>query len=51
MVETKFPKFEWGTVCDQNAGHTQSEWGIKNEKPKNNVIVAYTVVWDKNQRA
>jgi hypothetical protein len=50
MVETKFPKFEWETVCEQNVGHTQNEWGIKKEKSRN-IIIAYTVVWDKNQRA
>jgi hypothetical protein len=47
MVETKFPKLNWGTVCEQNSGHTQNEWGVKKEKPKKITIVAYTVVWDK----
>jgi hypothetical protein len=46
MVETKFPKFEWGTICEKNSGHTQSEWGTE-QKQKNNKIIAYTVVWEK----
>jgi hypothetical protein len=45
MIETKFPKFEWGTVCEQNSGHTPNEWGIKKEKPKK--IIAYTIIWGK----
>jgi hypothetical protein len=47
MVETKFPKFEWGTVCEKNSGHTQNEWGIK--RKSQNKIIAYTVAWDKSQ--
>jgi hypothetical protein len=47
MIETKFPRFEWGTVCEKNSGHTQNEWGVK--KQKNKTIVAYTVSWDKKQ--
>jgi hypothetical protein len=47
MIETKFPKFEWGTISEQNSGHTQNEWGTK-QKPKRNTIIAYTVIWDKS---
>jgi hypothetical protein len=47
MVETKFPKFEWGTVCEQNVGHTKNEWG---SKEKNKKIFVYTVIWDKENR-
>lgn len=42
MVETQHPKFNWGTVSEQNSGHTQNEWGGKKVRK----IEAYTVLWD-----
>ena len=26
-IQTKLPKFKWGTISDLNSGHTKSEWG------------------------
>jgi hypothetical protein len=46
MVDTQFPKFKWGTICEQNSGHTKDEWGIKEQKPKTRKIIAYTVAWN-----
>lgn len=46
MVETRFPKFKWGMVSEQNSGHTKDEWGTKEQKPKTGKIIAYTVSWD-----
>lgn len=45
MVETKHPKFNWGTISEQNSGHTPDEWGIR-KKAKRKTIPAYTVIWD-----
>jgi hypothetical protein len=45
MVDTQFPKFNWGTICEQNSGHTKDEWG-KVQKPKTRKIIAYTVAWN-----
>ncbi|HXG14119.1 MAG TPA: hypothetical protein VNK25_03215 [Candidatus Nitrosotenuis sp.] len=44
MVETQFPKFRWGTISEQNSGHTKDEWGSKQAPQK---VIAYTVIWDK----
>lgn len=46
MIETKFPKLNWDTVCEQNVGHTSQEWGVKKNANK---IIAYTVIWDKSR--
>ena len=46
MIETQFPKFKWGTVSEQNSGHTTDEWGTQKQKPKIRKIIAYTVAWD-----
>ena len=46
MVDTQFPKFKWGTICEQNSGHTKDEWGTKEQKPKTRKIIAYTVAWN-----
>jgi hypothetical protein len=45
MVETQFPKFKWGTISEQNSGHTQNEWGVKKGRQK--TIIAYSLVWEK----
>jgi hypothetical protein len=44
MIETKFPKFQWGTVSEQNSGHTKGEWG----KSEPRIITAYRVNWSKS---
>jgi|GEM_PF-1392665 len=41
MVETKFPKFHWGTISESNSGHTKSEWG--RSEPRR--IIAYRLSW------
>ena len=47
MKTAKVPKFKWGEVSELNAGHTTNEWGMeRKEKPKQNVIVAYDIVWN-----
>ncbi|HSA98660.1 MAG TPA: hypothetical protein VLF17_06240 [Candidatus Nitrosotenuis sp.] len=46
MIETQFPKFEWGTISEPNSGHTRNEWGTKEQKPKIRKIIAYTVAWN-----
>ena len=47
VIETKFPKLNWGTISEQNSGHTPNEWGPTKEKPKNSTIFSYTVNWTK----
>ena len=47
MQTAKVPKFKWGEISELNAGHTTNEWGMeRKEKPKQNVIVAYDIVWN-----
>ncbi len=31
-IQTKFPKFKWGVLSEQNSGHTPSEWGSTDSK-------------------
>jgi hypothetical protein len=44
MIETKFPKFQWGTISEQNSGHTKGEWG----KSEPRIITAYRINWPKS---
>ncbi|HXV51448.1 MAG TPA: hypothetical protein VD689_04910 [Nitrosopumilaceae archaeon] len=44
MDEVKIPKFDWDRLDDGNAGHTENEWGTKQQKPKKiHFIEAYTI--------
>ena len=47
METAKTEKFRWGEVSELNSGHTSDEWGIaKKPKSRQNVIIAYDVVWN-----
>ena len=51
MKTVELPKFEWNRVDESNAGHTKDEWGKQESKSKNNIIEAYDLSWnvdDKN---
>ncbi len=48
METAKVPKFKWGEISDLNSGHTSNEWGMAQKvKPKQNRIIAYDIVWNR----
>ncbi len=48
METAKISKFKWGEIAELNSGHTSNEWGMaQKEKPKQNRIIAYDVLWNK----
>lgn len=47
METAKVPKFKWSEISELNSGHTSNEWGMAKAKPKQNIIIAYDISWNR----
>ena len=51
METARLPKFEWGRIDEQNAGHTKEEWGEIEDTPDTpNIIEMYEMKWSRDEK-